>query len=107
MSAGVAGVTDVAIQGLDVIAVRIPEIGGVVARAVVAVARRAVRLEARFDSGTVEAVDLVLRLRVEAEMEVLRRRPPIDDVDVREASLAFALVELRNLERERGRSRRT
>lgn len=69
-----ADVADVAIEGFDVVAVRVEEVCRVVPRAVVPVAGLAVRAEAALDTRAVERVDLLLLPRVEAEVKVLRRR---------------------------------
>jgi hypothetical protein len=50
-----------------------------------------------------ERVDLLLLARVEAEMEVLRRRPPFGDVQVREARPALAFRDARDAERSQHR----
>ena len=54
----VARVAFVAVQGFDVVSVGVEEVRGVVARAVVAVARGSVRPEAGRDTGGMERVDL-------------------------------------------------
>src|SRR5690348_10408375 len=86
--ARVARVAHVAVERLDVVAVRVEEVGGVVTRSVVAQAGRAVRLEAGLDAGAVEGVDLRTRPRDEAEMKLTRRRLTVDHVHVRQVRLA-------------------
>jgi hypothetical protein len=95
----VADVADVAVEGLDVVAVRVEQVRRVVARPVVAVPGLPVRAEARLDARAMEGVDLVFRARVEAEVQVLRRRPPVGDVEVREAGPVVAGRELRDPQR--------
>src|SRR5919205_1232522 len=65
----------------------------------VPVERLAVRAEAGLDAHAVEIVDLLARPREEAEVEVLRRRRPVGDVEVREARPVRALRELPDPER--------
>jgi hypothetical protein len=92
----VADVPDIAVQRFDVVAIRVEKVRGVVAVVVGAVAGRAVRLETRLDAGTMEVVDLFLLACREAQVGVLRRRPPVDDVEVREARPLLVLDKLRN-----------
>jgi hypothetical protein len=75
----VADVHDVTVERLDVVAVGIEQVRRVVAGVVVAVPGLAVRAEACLDAGAVESVDVLLLARLEAEVEVLRRRPPVGD----------------------------
>jgi hypothetical protein len=82
----VADVADIAIEGFDVVAVRVEEVCRVVPRAVVPVAGLAVRAEPALDTRAVEPADLLLLPRVEAEVEVLRRRSAVGDVQVCEAA---------------------
>src|SRR5439155_17007719 len=101
--AGVAGIADVAVERLDVVAVRVEQIRGVVAGRVVAEPGSTVRYEAGIDTRAVEGVDGIPRARVKAEVQPPRRRRPCDDVDVREGGLAVTLVELRDPERREHR----
>jgi len=57
----VPDVADIAVQRFDVVAVRIEQIRGVVARGVLAISGRAVGAKSRVDSSSVELVDLRLR----------------------------------------------
>ena len=59
----VADVSDVAVQGLNVVPIRVEQVSRVVARAVVAVPRRAIRPKTGLDSHTVEGVNLLFTPR--------------------------------------------
>jgi hypothetical protein len=82
----VADVSDVAVQGLNVVPIRVEQVSRVVARAVVTVPRRAIRPKTGLDSRTVEGVDLLFTPRVEAQMQIGRRGSPVQDVEVSEVS---------------------
>jgi hypothetical protein len=91
----VADVSDVAVQGLDVVPIRVEQVSRVVTRSVVAVPRRTIRPKTGLDSRTVEGVNLLFTPRVEAEMEIGRRRSPVigPDDSIRAARrLAWASV---------------
>jgi hypothetical protein len=64
----VANVSHVAVQGLDVVPIRVEQVGRVVTGTVVAVTGRAIRAKPSFDSRTVEGFDLLFTPRVEAQM---------------------------------------
>ena len=70
MSRAETGIADVAVERLDVVPVRIEQVRRVVADVAVAVAGRAARAEARRDAGRVERIDLVARLRPEADVQI-------------------------------------
>src|SRR5436190_5867128 len=95
----VPDVAVVAVERLDVVAVGVEEVGGVVAGRVVAVARLSVRAEPCLDPCLMETVDLLARARVEAEVEVCRRRLPVGNVEVREPCPVAPLTEFRDPER--------
>jgi hypothetical protein len=65
----VADVSDVAVQGLNVVPIRVEQVGRVVTRSVVAVPRRTIRPKTGLDSRTVEGVNPLFTPRVEAEMD--------------------------------------
>ena len=67
----VADVPDVAVQGLDVVSIRVEQVGRVVTRSVVAVPRRTIRPKTGLDSRAVEGVNLLLTPRVEAQMQIV------------------------------------
>ena len=79
----VADVSDVAVQGLDVVPIWVEQVSRVVTSSVVAVPRRTIRSKAGLDSHTVEGVNLLFTPRVEAEMQMGRRRTPVHDVEVK------------------------
>jgi hypothetical protein len=95
----VTDVSHVAKEGFDVVPVRVEEIRGVVARGVVPVAGLTVRAKTGIDPGAMERVHVGALARVEADVEILRWRLPIDDVQVGEARPPLALLELRDPER--------
>ena len=82
----VADVSDVAVQGLDVVPIRVEQVSRVITRSVVAVPRRTIRPKTGLDSRTVEGVDPLFTPRVEAQMQIGRPRSPAHDVEVREVS---------------------
>jgi hypothetical protein len=66
----VADVSDVAVQGLNVVPIRIEQVSRVVTRSVDAVPRRIIRPKTGLDSRTVEGINLLFTPRVEPEMHV-------------------------------------
>ena len=67
-----ADVADVAVEGLDVVAVGIEQEGGVVALAVfLSVARLTVRLKPGFDARLMEAIDFVSRGSTKTDVQVV------------------------------------